>query len=248
MTKSRNSKPGSCGADGLKPMNLDFEFVSDLEIRRSDSSSLRAQPSMGCTAFFESEARARGYRLIAGVDEVGRGALAGPLMAAAVILSLDEIPPGLDDSKRVPPLRRQALAQEIKQRAVACAVAAIEAEEIDRMNVGHATRLAMRRAVEQLDPAPDFLLIDALHLHELSLPQLGIIHGDALSVSIAAASIIAKVTRDRLMKEYDAIYPGYGFARNAGYGTLEHRRALSKIGPSPIHRFSFRGVIPGLFE
>jgi ribonuclease HII len=211
-------------------------------------SSFRVQRSMECTAFFESEARARGYRLIAGVDEVGRGALAGPLMAAAVILSPDEIPEGIDDSKKVPPRRRQALAQEIECRAVAFAVAAIEAEEIDRMNVGQATRLAMRRAVEQLDPAPDFLLIDALRLRELSLPQLGIIHGDALSVSIAAASIIAKVARDRVMKEYDAIYPGYGFARNVGYGTVEHRTALAALGPSAIHRLSFRGVTPGLFE
>jgi ribonuclease HII len=212
------------------------------------SSILNPQSSAGCTASFESEARAQGYQRIAGIDEVGRGALAGPLVAGAVILSLDDIPQGIDDSKKLSAARREALAQEIQCRAVTCAVAAIEAHDVDRMNVARATRLAMKRAVEQLSPAPDFLLIDAMRLEGIPLAQRGIIHGDALSVSIAAASIIAKVARDRMMKEYDGVYPGYGFARNVGYGTREHLTAISTLGPSAIHRLSFRGVAPGLFE
>jgi ribonuclease HII len=216
---------------------------------KSRSAILHPPSSLkGCTAFFENEVRARGYRLIAGVDEVGRGALAGPLLAGAVILSLEDIPEGLDDSKKLSPLRREVLAREIRFRAISYAVAAIAPDEIDRMNVGQATRLAMRQAIEQLIPSPDFLLIDAMHLDGFPIPQQGIIHGDALSVSIAAASIIAKVARDQLMRQYDAVYPGYGFAKNVGYGTLEHRTAISMLGPTPIHRLSFRGVTPRLFE
>jgi ribonuclease HII len=201
-----------------------------------------------CTAELEHRLRAAGYRSIAGVDEVGRGALAGPLMAAAVILDLDRIPEGIDDSKKLLPARRQRLAEEIRRSALALSVAVIEPRQVDQLNVGQATRLAMRRAVQRLDVSPDYLLIDALQLHELAIPQQGIIHGDALSVSIAAASIIAKVTRDEIMHRYDQSYPGYGFARNVGYGTLEHRQALLQLGPSAIHRLSFRGVSPDLFS
>lgn len=200
-----------------------------------------------CTADREHRLWASGYRRIAGVDEVGRGALAGPLVAAAVILDPGCIPQGIDDSKKLAASKRERLAAAIRDTALAIGVASVEPREIDRLNVGRATRLAMRRAIEQLRPPPDYLLIDAMELDGLAIPQQGIIHGDCLCVSIAAASIIAKVTRDRLMRAYDQTYPGYGFARNVGYGTREHRRALARLGPSAIHRLSFRGVGPDLF-
>ncbi|MBI3952127.1 MAG: ribonuclease HII [Acidobacteria bacterium] len=200
-----------------------------------------------CTAELERRLRAAGYRSIAGVDEVGRGALAGPVVAAAVVLNLDQIPEGIDDSKKLTPARRGSLAQEIRRTAVALSLALVESHQVDRLNVGRATRLAMRQAVEGLELKPNYLLIDALRLHGVAIPQEGIIHGDALSVSIAAASIIAKVARDEMMRQYDEIYPGYGFARHVGYGTLEHRQALIRLGPCAIHRLSFHGVIPDLF-
>ncbi len=205
-----------------------------------------AKPSQ-CTAQFECQLRSSGYRWIAGIDEVGRGALAGPLVAAAVILNLEKVPQGIDDSKKLTPVRREGLAQEIRRTALGVSVTVIESEQVDRLNVGHATRVAMQRAAEMLEPPADYLLIDALRLPGVAIPQRGIIHGDALSVSIAAASIIAKVARDELMRQYDEIYPGYGFVRNVGYGTLEHRQALARLGPTAIHRLSFRGVTPGLF-
>lgn len=201
-----------------------------------------------CTAEFESQLLASGYRQVAGVDEVGRGALAGPLVAAAVILDLAQIPQGIDDSKKLTSARREYLAQEIRRTARVVSLALIESRQVDQLNVGRATRLAMRQAVEQLKIRPDYLLIDAMRLNDLPIPQQGIVHGDALSVSIAAASIIAKVARDELMRQYDQMYPGYGFARNVGYGTLEHRRAIVQLGPSAIHRLSFRGVAPDLFS
>lgn len=208
----------------------------------------RETTSSRCTAELEHQLRRAGYGSIAGLDEVGRGALAGPLMAAAVILDPDRIPEGIDDSKKLLPAQRQRLAEEIRRSARALSVAVVEPQQVDQLNVGRATRLAMRRAVQQLGVSPDYLLIDALHLPDLVIPQQGIIHGDALSVSIAAASIIAKVARDEIMQQYDQTYPGYGFARNVGYGTLEHRQALARLGPSAIHRLSFRGVAPGLFS
>lgn len=200
-----------------------------------------------CTAEVEHRLWASGYRRIAGVDEVGRGALAGPLVAAAVILDPNRIPHGIDDSKKLTASKRERLAAAIRDTALAIGVALVGPQEIDRLNVGQATRLAMRWAIEQLHPPPDYLLIDAMQLDRVAIPQQGIIHGDRLCVSIAAASIIAKVTRDDLMRAYDRTYPGYGFARNVGYGTEEHRRALSRLGPSAIHRLSFRGVGPDLF-
>lgn len=200
-----------------------------------------------CTAALEHQLRAAGYRRIAGVDEVGRGALAGPLVAAAVILDLDRLPDGINDSKKLSAARRECVAQELRRTAITLSLAAIEPDLLDRLNVGRATRLAMRQAVERLEPPPDYLLIDALRLDDVPIPQQGIIHGDALSVSIAAASILAKVARDEVMRQYDQTYPGYGFARNVGYGTREHRRALSRLGPCAIHRLSFRGVAPDLF-
>lgn len=185
----------------------------------------------------------QGYRLIAGIDEVGRGPLAGPVVAAAVILPLDSDAPWLlqvRDSKRLSPRKREFLSESIREAAVAISIGAVSPETIDEKGIVASTRLAMRYAVEQLPQTPDFLLIDAITLPELAIPQEGIIRGDALSLSIAAASIIAKVARDRLMIEFDSRYPGYGFSRNKGYATREHLSNLRLLGPCPIHRMSFR--------
>ena len=198
-----------------------------------------------CTAF-EDEAHACGHALIAGVDEVGRGALAGPVVAAAVILDpAATLPEGLDDSKKLTALQRERIAEQLRERAICYGVGLVSPEEIDRTNILVATRRAMVEALERLNPCADFLLIDALQLRESPVPQRAIIGGDAVSASIAAASVIAKTYRDALMKRYDAVYPQYGFARHVGYGTREHLQALRAHGPCPIHRRSFRGVLPG---
>jgi ribonuclease HII len=191
-----------------------------------------------CQGKFEREARAQGYRLVAGVDEVGRGALFGPVFAAAVILSEDRPIRGLRDSKMLLPERREVLAERIRERAVAWAVAAADAFEIDRVNILQASRLAMRRAVEKLNPAADYLLIDAISV-ELPIAQRPLIHGDALSQCIAAASILAKVERDACMVEWHGVFPQYGFQNHKGYTTPEHWKALEDFGPTPMHRFSF---------
>lgn len=194
---------------------------------------------------YERQARAAGYRLIAGLDEAGRGPLAGPVVAAAVILPPDFVLPGLNDSKQVSPERRAELYDEIIGAAVAWGVGEADVEYIERENILRATYEAMRRAVTQMAIAPDFLLLDAVRLPGIDIPQRPIIRGDALSASIAAASIVAKVTRDRLMCRYDELYPGYGFARHKGYGTAEHWRALRRFGPCPIHRRSFLSALEG---
>lgn len=194
---------------------------------------------------FEQQAVADGYRRIAGVDEVGRGCLAGAVVAAACVLDLSKpLPAGLNDSKKISAKNRVRLDQEIRASAICFAVARVEADEIDRINILQATKKAMRLAVEKLDPAADFLLIDALQLKELNTPQKAVIHGDAISASIAAASIIAKTYRDNLMAELDALYPEYGFARHVGYGTKAHYEALKQHGACQIHRKTFRGVLP----
>lgn len=187
----------------------------------------------------ERDLWSRGVRLVAGVDEAGRGPLAGPVVAGAVIL-----PPGcrifgLDDSKKLSEKKREALYEEIKQVAVAWNVGMASPEEIDRVNILQATYLAMRRALEGLEQQPHHLLVDALRIPRASIPQDGIIGGDGLSLSIAAASVMAKVTRDRLMTELHEVYPDYGFARHKGYGTKEHLEAIQTTGLSPIHRKSF---------
>lgn len=193
---------------------------------------------------FENRARAEGFRFVAGVDEVGRGCLAGAVVAAAVILDLSQpLPEGLDDSKKLTAKRREKLDEEIKQTALAYSIAQIEADEIDRINILQATKKAMRLAIENLHPKADFLLIDAVELKDVKLPQKAIIHGDAISVSIAAASIIAKTYRDNLMTELDKIYPAYGFAKHVGYGTKAHFEALRTHGACPLHRKTFRGVL-----
>jgi ribonuclease HII len=193
---------------------------------------------------FENRAIGEGFRFIAGVDEVGRGCLAGAVVAAAVILDLSKtIPSGLNDSKKLTAKKRIALDEEIKQNAIAYSIAQVEADEIDRINILQATKKAMRLAIEKLDPKADFLLIDAVELKDVKLPQKAIIHGDAISASIAAASIIAKNYRDDLMVEMDKIYPAYGFAKHVGYGTKAHFEALRAHGACPLHRKSFRGVL-----
>lgn len=197
-----------------------------------------------CDSTFELDAQSMGAQFIAGVDEVGRGALAGPVVAAAVILDFNRPPVGLNDSKKLSARVREKLDAEIRASAIAYAVARIEAEEIDRINILQATCKAMREAIRMLRPAPDFLLLDAVQLKEITIKQKAIIKGDAKSVSIAAASIIAKVARDRWMVDYDQEFPGYGFARNVGYGTASHLQALREIGPSKLHRLTFRQVLP----
>jgi ribonuclease HII len=194
---------------------------------------------------FEEEARGVGFGRIAGLDEVGRGALAGPVVAAAVILDLSApIPVGLDDSKKLTAMQRERIAEELRHTVAAYAYGLISPEEIDRTNILVATRRSMLQALEGLQPCADFLLIDALQLRESALPQKAIIRGDSASASIAAASVLAKTFRDRLMRDYDAQFPHYGFARHVGYGTRDHLAALRAHGCCPIHRRSFRGVLP----
>jgi ribonuclease HII len=187
----------------------------------------------------ERELRLAGFRRIAGIDEVGRGSLAGPVVAAAVILPDRHRIKGLRDSKVLPRARREALYEQILDRADAVGVGCMEVEVIDRINILEATRLAMREALGHLAEAPDHLVIDALSLRDVDLPQRPIIDGDAISASIAAASIVAKVTRDRICAEFDARYPAYGFAHNKGYGTPRHVDALLREGPCEWHRRSF---------
>jgi len=197
---------------------------------------------VGPTEDFEQEARRCGYRRIAGVDEAGRGPLAGPVIAAAVILPVRCRLTGVDDSKQLSASERERLYASILERAVGVGIGAATPQEIDRLNILEATRLAMSRAVSSLSPAPDYLLIDAVTLPHLALPVRSIIKGDALSLSIAAASIVAKVTRDRLMAEYHQVYPLYNFLSHKGYGTEEHLECLARYGPCPIHRQTFAPV------
>lgn len=195
-------------------------------------------PAMRCQAKYEREARAQGFERIAGVDEVGRGALFGPVFAAAVILSPDRPIRGLRDSKQLVAERREILAARIRERAVAWAVAAVDAYEIDHINIYQASRLAMLRAIQRLAVRPDYLLVDAITV-DLPIAQRPLIHGDALSQCIAAASILAKVERDACMREWDKIFPHYGLKSNKGYSTDEHWKALEAHGPTSLHRFSF---------
>lgn len=196
---------------------------------------------MACTSRLEREARRRGFRRVAGLDEAGRGCLFGPVFAAAVILDPERPIRGLNDSKQLTAERRQVLAERIRARALAWAVAKVDAELIDRINILQASLLAMKLAAEKLSPGPDFLLVDAAVV-DTGVAQRAVIHGDALSHSIAAASILAKVDRDASMAEWEETYPGYGFLRHRGYGTPEHLDALDRLGPTPHHRYSFEPV------
>ncbi len=191
---------------------------------------------------YEREARMQGYRLIAGLDEAGRGPLAGPVVAAAVILPDGLLIPGVTDSKALSPKQRDRLFGVVSDQAIASAVGVVDVDTIDRVNIYQATIIAMERAVEALTAAPEYLLIDALALPRIPLPQKAIIKGDCLSHSIAAASIIAKVTRDRLMEELHEQYPQYNFKKHKGYGTAEHLELLRAHGPCTAHRRSFEPV------
>ncbi|MGB8011080.1 MAG: ribonuclease HII [Terriglobales bacterium] len=211
----------------------------------ASAAKLRLLKKLRCTLNFEKRAWAAGATYVAGVDEVGRGSLFGPVVAAAVILYRNDDPAhrirGLRDSKLLPAERREELALLIRQRAIAWAIAAVDSARIDQINIYQASRLAMLHAVQQLEPAPSHLLVDAVRL-DCDLPQEPIIHGDALSVSIAAASILAKVERDRMISAWDPVFPMYGLASNKGYGTPPHLAALREYGPSPLHRQSFAPV------
>lgn len=193
---------------------------------------------------FEQHARSEGFRFVAGVDEVGRGCIAGPVVAAACILDIGKpLPEGLDDSKKLTADTRQTIAAKLKLDCIAYAIGQIEAEEIDRINILEATKKAMLIAIANLDPAPDYLLIDALRLKQSPLPQKAIIKGDSISASIAAASILAKTYRDDLMTAYDAEFPLYGFSGHKGYGAASHYAAIRAHGACTLHRKSFKGVI-----
>ena len=190
---------------------------------------------------YEKELYTQGIQLIAGVDEVGRGPLAGPVVAAAVILPKACKIPGLNDSKKIPKSKHKEIYEAVLQNAIAIGIGVKDNQVIDQVNIYEATKLAMMEAIGQLEPQPQHLLIDAMKL-DLPIPQTSIIKGDANSLSIAAASIVAKVTRDQMMEEFDREYPGYDFAQNAGYGTANHLAGLHKLGVTPIHRRSFEPV------
>ena len=192
--------------------------------------------------FHERTIWAEGCARIAGIDEAGVGPLAGPVLAAAVILSPDLLPEGIDDSKRLSPKTRSRLAEELSTSALAIGVGLASVSEIDTLNIYRASLLAMRRAVEALTPAPEYLLIDARRLAQVPIRQTSLVKGDQLSISIAAASIIAKTRRDRIMADLDRQYPGYGFRAHMGYPTSQHREALRRLGPCPAHRQSFPSV------
>ena len=188
--------------------------------------------------------RAEGFLRVAGVDEAGRGSLAGPVVAAAVIAADDRLVPGVDDSKRLSETQREELAEAIRCNSEGWGVAAVSAADIDRGNILQATRQAMRQCLQSLSPAPDCALVDAVALGPMAFPSLPIYRGETLSYLIACASILAKVERDHMMRHYDRAYPQYGFSSNKGYGAEEHRTALSSFGPTPIHRLTFKSVVP----
>jgi ribonuclease HII len=221
-------------------MQVGAKSVSEFSLSPA-AAKLRLLKRLHCTLRYEKTAWAAGAAMVAGVDEVGRGSLFGPVVAAAVILDRGYRIRGLRDSKLLLPDRREHLAPRIREHAIAWAVAAVDAARIDQINIYQASRLAMREAVLRLQPAADHLLIDAVRL-DCEVPQRAIIHGDALSASIAAASILAKVERDRMMCEWDAVFPEYGLASHKGYSTPQHLAALREHGPTPLHRQSFAPV------
>jgi len=188
--------------------------------------------------------RLGGYRSVAGVDEAGRGCLAGPVVAAAVVVDAGEPIPGVDDSKVVPANRRRLVAERIRERARGWAVVPVWPSVIDRINILEATKRAMARALAELRPRPDCAVVDAVRLEGVACPCVHLVRADAVCYSVACASILAKVERDRLMTELDGTYPQYGFARHKGYAAPEHLAALETYGPSPMHRLTFRSVLP----
>jgi ribonuclease HII len=222
------------------------QLVARYELARA---AARAERQRLRRLYREERGRRRIGQLVAGVDEVGRGCLAGPVVAAAVILTDGPPIARLDDSKRLSPAVRERLDGAIRSQILSMAIGAASVEEINRLNIARATRLAMRRAVEALAPAPDLVLIDGRDRLPLDLAQAAVVRGDATHACIAAASIVAKVARDRLMQELDLAFPGYGFARHKGYGTAEHLARLACHGPCPVHRKAFLPVLQtSLFE
>jgi ribonuclease HII len=217
-----------------------LKLAKEKNISRA-AAKLRLLKRLRCTLKFEKRAWDCGAHLVAGVDEVGRGSLFGPVVAAAVILDPTYRIRGLRDSKLLPAERREVLAERIREHAIAWAIAAVDAARIDQINIYQASRVAMREAVTKLRPGPTHLLVDAVRL-DCDLPQQPIIHGDALSASIAAASILAKVERDRMICLWDPVFPLYRLASNKGYSTPHHLAALREHGPSPLHRQSFAPV------
>jgi len=193
---------------------------------------------------YEQALWSRGLLSVAGIDEAGRGPLAGPVVAAAVVLPAETFIPGVDDSKRLTHRERNRLFDAIMARATAVGVGIVSHEVIDEINIYRATLRAMEEAVRKLMPAPQHLLVDGITPLRIGIPCTAIVDGDARCSAIAAASIIAKVTRDRIMIDLDSVYPGYGFAKHKGYGTLEHREAIARLGPCPIHRRSFAVKLP----
>ena len=204
----------------------------------ASAAKLRLLKTLHCTLRYENKAWKSGAKMVAGVDEVGRGSLFGCVVAAAVILDPTYRVRGLRDSKLLEPERREVLAERIREHSIAWSVAGVDAARIDQINIYQASRVAMREAVLGLAPSADHLLIDAMKI-ECDVPQMAIIHGDALSASIAAASILAKVARDRIMCEWDTVFPAYGLASHKGYSTPRHVAALREFGPTPLHRQSF---------
>jgi ribonuclease HII len=219
---------------------LKFKLETEEQISKS-AAKLRLLKSLHCTTRYEKQAWQAGAQYVAGVDEVGRGSLFGPVVAAAVILDPNYRIRGLRDSKLIPQKTREELADRIRQHCLGWSIAAVDAARIDQINIYHASRLAMLEAVCSLHPQPDYLLIDAVRIDH-TCQQNKIIHGDALSASIAAASIIAKVHRDELLRQWDPVYPAYSLASNKGYSTPKHIAALRELGPSPLHRQSFAPV------
>ncbi|MDN5031615.1 MAG: ribonuclease HII [Streptococcus parasanguinis] len=207
------------------------------ELQKQVDEDLRLEKMLA----YEKELYTQGIHLIAGVDEVGRGPLAGPVVAAAVILPENCKIPGLNDSKKIPKSKHHAIYQAVLDQALSVGIGIKDNQVIDQVNIYEATKLAMLEAIQELDPRPQHLLIDAMRL-DLPIPQTSIIKGDANSLSIAAASIVAKVTRDQMMEEFDCEYPGYDFTQNVGYGTANHLAGLHKLGVTPIHRRSFEPV------
>ena len=205
----------------------------------TDKSLLPEKEVLRLEAMMEFERKYSEYDYICGIDEVGRGPLAGPVVAAAVILPKDSYYQYLNDSKKVTEKRRNKLYDEITAEAVSYGIGLVSPDIIDDINILQATYVAMKKAIDALSIRPQMILVDAVHIPDIGIPQVGIVKGDAKSISIAAASIVSKVYRDRLMTEYDALYPEYKFAKNKGYGTKEHMQALHEIGMSPIHRKSF---------
>jgi ribonuclease HII len=216
------------------------QLKPDSEVSRA-TAKMRLLKRLKCTQKFEKQAWAAGACLVAGVDEVGRGALFGPVVASAVILDPDYRIKGLRDSKLLPAARREVLAERIKRHCLAWAVAAVDSARIDQLNIYWASLEAMTEAIRQLQPSPDHLLLDAVRV-QYDCPQTKIIHGDALSASIAAASIVAKVERDQMIRQWAAVFPAYDLASNKGYRSPRHIASLRQYGPSPLHRQSFAPV------